>query len=54
MASGSVIWQKEIDNEYLVGLHFDKLTNKARELITDYAFEFKKDDVVKNWFKGWQ
>ncbi len=49
---GRVVWQQGHDADYCVGIQFDRVSDKASELIFRYAFEFKHDDMMKNWFKG--
>ncbi len=50
---GHIAWTKVQGNEHLVGISFYNTNEKDQELILKYAFEIKKEDVIKHWFKGW-
>ena len=52
-AAGRPAWQRHDGNDVCVGIRFERLDSRARETIFNYAFEFKRDALVKNWFKGW-
>jgi len=52
-ADGRVMWNRTQGHDNLVGIHFERLTSAAREKIFNYAFDFQREDMVKNWFKGW-
>ena len=49
---GRVVWQKGHGEEHSLGIQFDRVSDKTSELIYRYAFEFRHDDLVKSWFKG--
>jgi len=51
-AKGRVVWRVLKDAESLVGIYFEKISEKAKDIIYDYAFEYKKDDLLKLWFEG--
>jgi len=48
-----VVWKSLSDGEFSLGVTFDDITPDIQELILTYAFEVKKDDVIKHWFSGW-
>ncbi|MCK5579759.1 MAG: PilZ domain-containing protein [Candidatus Omnitrophica bacterium] len=50
---GHVVWTRPAQYGNLMGIMFDNLKTEIQELILDYAFEIKKDDVQKHWFDGW-
>ena len=49
---GRTLWRIARDNESLVGGHFDRVSDKTGDLIFNYAFEYKKEEVLRHWFKG--
>lgn len=49
---GKVVWQLERGQEYWTGIRFDRVSDKTSELIFHYAFEFKREELLKSWFKG--
>ena len=51
---GKVLWAQPNNNDYLVGVNFVEINEEIRDLILQYAFEIKKGDLVKHWFKGWK
>lgn len=51
--NGEVLWNKAFEGDNLVGIAFYNTSQKAQELILKHAFELKKTDVIKHWFKGW-
>lgn len=50
---GHVVWNRSSDSGNSVGVIFDNISPEMQELILQYAFEIKKEDVIKNWYKGW-
>ena len=50
---GQPVWVEETAEGHLVGLNFTNLKPKIQDIILQFAFEIKKDDVVKHWFEGW-
>ena len=50
---GQVVWSKFWQDQNLAGVAFSNLSQKAQELILEYAFEIKKADMIKYWFQGW-
>ena len=50
---GKVLWSKSDDDQFLVGVNFLETSKRIQDIILDYAFEIKKEDLIKHWFKGW-
>jgi len=50
---GKILWSKQCEDGNLIGIDFSETNQKAKEMILKYAFEVKKDDIVKHWFNGW-
>jgi len=50
--TAKVVWEKTVGEQKILGLHFENVSDQVRDLIFNYAFEYKKEDLVKNWFKG--
>lgn len=51
--SGKIIWCRPTDGRYEIGVSFPEIPEDDRELILQYAFEIKKEDVIQHWFKDW-
>ncbi len=51
---GYPVWVKETEEGYLSGVHFTNSTTEVQNKILEYAFEIKKEDVLKHWFEGWK
>lgn len=52
---GIVLWSRSNhDHQFLVGVNFMETSKRIQDLILDHAFEIKKKDLVKHWFKGWE
>ena len=51
---GKVLWARPNQDDYLIGVSFLSTNEKIQDLILQYAFELKKQDLVKHWFKGWK
>lgn len=49
---GKTVWRLSKEQENLVGIQFDRISDKTSELIFNYAFEYKKEELMKRWFKG--
>src|SRR3989338_5627554 len=43
---GRMIWQRSQAEQNLVGVHFDVIGEKMRDLIYQYAFQFRHDELV--------
>lgn len=50
---GTVLWQKPMGQQYLIGVNFYDVSRKVQETILKYAFEIKKEDLIRHWFRGW-
>ena len=50
---GHVVWSKGMGGYSLSGVIFENITPEIQELILQYAFEVKREDLVKHWFSGW-
>jgi len=50
---GRILWTRKTSEGSLAGIIFDNIQPEDQDLILDYAFAVKKDDLVKHWFKGW-
>lgn len=51
---GQVIWNKSVNGgENLVGVTFYNTSQAVQDVILKYAFEIKKEDMIKYWFQGW-
>ena len=38
----------------IVGIDFCETSEEVKETILNYAFEVKRQDLVKHWFRGWK
>lgn len=50
---GRVLWSRPANGGYHSGVVFENITPHDQELILQYAFEVRHDDLVKHWFNGW-
>ena len=50
---GTILWTKKTADGNLVGIIFEDTKPETQDLILDYAFEIKREDLVKHWFQGW-
>ena len=50
---GTILWTKKTTDGNLVGIIFEDTKPETQDLILDYAFEIKREDLVKHWFRGW-
>ena len=50
---GKILWKRTEDHQNLIGVRFEEASPQIKEMILQYAFEYKKDDVISHWFKGW-
>ena len=51
---GEIVWNKVYAAGHLAGVVFLNTSPEVQELILDHAFELRKNDLVKHWFKGWE
>ena len=49
-----VAWIRTRGNEIHAGVVFIDIPQEAQDTLIDYAFTVQPDQVVKNWFKGWE
>lgn len=49
---GRVVWSLTQGESNLAGVHFDRIRTRDQDLIFQYAFEYKRTDLMRNWFKG--
>lgn len=50
---GRVVWSRPTSSGYLSGVLFEKIAPQDQEMIFQFAFEVRHQEVVNNWFKGW-
>jgi len=55
-ARGKVIWQAldadSPDKHFNTGIHFDSIGDHDREAIYNYAYNYKREEIVNRWFQG--
>lgn len=56
-AKGKVAWQGEavVDEEqkyFRTGVSFDKIKDIDKERIFNYAYRFRKDELINKWWQG--
>ena len=51
--TGTVLWKKDGDQQNLIGVRFEETPLHVQDMILQYAFEHKKEDLTRHWFKGW-
>ena len=51
--TGTVLWKKDGKDQSLIGVRFEDIHAHVQDMILQYAFEFKKEDLTRHWFKGW-
>ena len=47
--SGTVLWEKNADQKKLIGVRFEEITPNVQDMILQYAFEYKKEDLTQRW-----
>ena len=50
---GKVLWCKPYDQQYLIGVNFLQTSKQIQDVILEHAFNLRKEDLVRHWFKGW-
>lgn len=50
---GRVVWSRPCEAGYQSGVVFENIAQHDQDLILQYAFEVRHDDLVKHWFSGW-
>jgi len=54
-AVGRVVWQSKSEKGNLFGVRFERISKKSQDLVFNYAFEYKRDQLKQRWFKDcWQ
>lgn len=51
---GVVNWIKPMDKAVEVGIAFYNTPMKVQDLILEHAFEFKHEELERQWFRGWK
>lgn len=51
---GEIVWCRPTVKGNVVGIDFRGITENAKEVILNYAFEVKRGDLIKHWFDGWK
>ena len=51
-AVGRPIWNSVKENQNLAGVRFERISSKARDLIFQFAFVHKKEDLMWQWYKN--
>ncbi len=49
---GRAIWGKIDERDFLVGVHFEDISEKVQEMIFNCAFESRKDQFQQKWYEG--
>ena len=52
--NGKVVWMKGSDDQVQVGVNFKYVDSKERDIIFEHAFEINREEIVGNFFKGWE
>ena len=53
-ADGEIVWCRPTVKGNVVGIDFREISENMKQLILNYAFEVKRDDLIKHWFGGWK
>ena len=51
--NGRVAWIRHFPQQNEAGISFDEIDEETQNMILEHAFNFKKEDLVNYWFKGW-
>lgn len=51
---GKALWNRAYAAGNLAGIAFYNTTMEIQDLILQHAFEIRREDVVNQWFKGWE
>ncbi len=51
---GRVVWIHSSKDDELMGIAFENINQDTQELLLQYAYEIKKNDIIKHWFTGWE
>ena len=52
-AIGRPIWNAVKENQNLSGVRFDRISSSARDLIFQFAFVHKKEDLMRQYNDAW-
>jgi len=50
---GEIVWNKPSDGKSLSGVVCANTSEKVQQVILNYAFEMKREDLINHWYKGW-
>ncbi len=51
--NGTVLWSRSVGAQYLIGINFYEVSKRVQDTLLKYAFEVKKEDLIKHWYEGW-
>ena len=59
---GKTIWNKTIDpstlkestRKFWIGIQLENTSSRVQELILEHAFNYKKEELLKHWYTGWE
>lgn len=51
-AQGRTVWEKNEGGDFLVGVRFEDISQKAQDMIFNCAFETSPQKFKKQWFSG--
>ena len=51
-ALGKCSWSRNVGDVHLAGIQFDEISEKAKDLLFEFAFEWKREELVAHWFRG--
>ncbi len=49
---GRVVWAKQDGRDFIVGVHFEDVSEKVQDMIFNCAFEAQTTQFRKKWFEG--
>ncbi len=52
--NGTVLWNKISAQRCLAGFKFESISANVQDLILQFAFDCKKEQLHRNWFEGWE
>ena len=50
---GNIIWTKHLEDQKMLGIRFEYISDPDRDLIYEHAFEINKGEMIKKWYSGW-
>ena len=51
--NGHILWTKSVDGQLEAGVLFENIPPHTQDVILQHAFELRRDQVIRNWYKGW-